>query len=226
MATRALIAYLDDSKQLTSTYNHYDGYPEYLGKILKEHYNGEALAKSVASKGYISNIDEDGTINSKFNEPADIMVLDEGAFTAGMQIGEKVVEYGGDYGYIWFNSTWNVVKNNGVESMAKQLDTELGESGMFMVDENLNKLKVENIMEEGYEAKWAKFLNEAKELDFDVIKNYISKNKNIDGDDFALDAYIDSLKNSFRISKDDYADYEMDDYIEDFDNYVADKMDS
>ena len=191
MATRALIAYLDDSKQLTSTYNHYDGYPEYLGKILKEHYNGEALAKSVASKGYISNIDEDGTINSKFNEPADIMVLDEGAFTAGMQIGEKVVEYGGDYGYIWFNSTWNVVKNNGVESMAKQLDTD-----------------------------------EAKELDFDVIKNYISKNKNIDGDDFALDAYIDSLKNSFRISKDDYADYEMDDYVEDFDNYVADKMDS
>jgi hypothetical protein len=37
---------------------------------------------------------------------------------------------------------------------------------------------------------------------------------------------MDSLKNSFRLNKNDYADYEMNDYIEDFDNYVADKMDS
>ena len=45
MATRALIGYLDDSKKLTTTYNHYDGYPGYLGKILKEHYSGDEKAK-------------------------------------------------------------------------------------------------------------------------------------------------------------------------------------
>ena len=56
MATRALIGYLDDSKKLTTTYNHYDGYPAYLGKILKEHYSGDEKAKSIASKGYISSI--------------------------------------------------------------------------------------------------------------------------------------------------------------------------
>ena len=68
MATRALIGYLDDSKNLTTTYNHYDGYPEYLGKILNEHYKGKEKAKLVASKGYISSIDEDGTINSKYSK--------------------------------------------------------------------------------------------------------------------------------------------------------------
>ena len=39
--------------------------------------------------------------------------------------------------------------------------------------------------------------------------------------------YIDSLKNSFRLgAKADYVDYEMDDYVEDFDNYLFDRMDS
>ena len=31
MATRALIGFIDDDRQFVSTYNHYDGYPEYLG---------------------------------------------------------------------------------------------------------------------------------------------------------------------------------------------------
>ena len=62
-------------------------------------------------------------------------------------------------------------------------------------------------------------------VDFNVVKTYIAKEKDIDGEDFALDTYIDSLKNSFRLNKNDYIDYEMEDYVEDFDNYVADKMD-
>ena len=222
MATRALIGYLDDSKKLTSTYNHYDGYPDYLGKILLNHFDDDTAAEGVAMKGYISNIDEDGTINSKYDEAADTEILDEEAFSAAMQIGGKVDEYGGDYGYIWFNKQWNTIKNNGIEGMAKQIVEELEESGMFMVDEN----KEENIMEAGYEAKWAQFLNEAEDMDFGVIKSFIAKDKNIDMDDFALEAYVESLKNSFRLDKDDYKDYEMDDYVEDFDNYVADKMDS
>jgi hypothetical protein len=37
---------------------------------------------------------------------------------------------------------------------------------------------------------------------------------------------MDSLKNSFRLGfGDDYIDFEMDDYVEDFENYVQDKMD-
>jgi hypothetical protein len=38
---------------------------------------------------------------------------------------------------------------------------------------------------------------------------------------------MDSLKRDFAQGRgDDYIDYEMDDYVEDFENYVADKMDS
>ena len=223
MATRALIGYLDDGKKLTTTYNHYDGYPEYLGKILNEHYSGEEKAKSIASEGYISSIDEDGTINSKFNNPADTMVLDDEAFSAGMQIGEQMKDMGADYGYIYFNSEWNTAKNGSLSSIASQLEEPLGESGMYIVDEN----KEENIMEQGYEAKWAKFLTEAKDVDFDVLKKYLEQETN-EGDSI-VDAYLESVKRDFNaggMRKSDYDDYEMDDYVEDFINYSADKRDA
>ena len=225
MATRALIGYLDDSKKFTCTYNHYDGYPEYLGKILKEHYSGEEKAKLVASEGYITSIDEDGTINSKFNESANTMILDEEAFSAAMQIGDKINEYDGDYGYVYFNDEWNTIKNNGIEGMAKQIVDELGESGMFMVDENEGEN--ENIMEQGYEAKWAKFLNEAKQMDFDVLKKYIKQETNYG--DSEINTYIESLQRDFEAGGDrsnGYDDYEMDDYVEDFENYIQDKRDA
>ena len=225
MATRALIGYLDDSKKLTTTYNHYDGYPAYLGKILKEHYSGDEKAKSIASKGYISSIDEDGTINSKFNNPANTMILDEEAFSAAMQIGDEVDGYGADYGYVYFNDEWNTIKNNGIRGMAGQIVDELGESGMFMVDESEDAN--ENIMEQGYEAKWAKFLNEAKQMDFDVLKKYIKQETNYD--DSEINTYIESLQRDFEAGGDrsnGYDDYEMDDYVEDFENYIQDKRDA
>ena len=226
MATRALIGFLDDDKQLVGTYNHYDGYPEHLGKVLVKHFNDEDAAERLASTGYISSIDmETGDIDSKYDEDPTYKVLDaDSPFEAGLMIGDMVDSFGGDYGYVWVKplQKWITVKNSGTANIAKQIEDELGESGMYMVDEI-----EENIMEEGYEAKWAQFLSEAKNVNFDVIKAYIKKEKSLDDKDFALDAYIDSLKNSFRLgAKADYVDYEMDDYVEDFDNYVSDKMDS
>ena len=44
---------------------------------------------------------------------------------------------------------------------------------------------------------------------------------------FALENYMDSLKADFERGEDDeFKNYTMDDYVEDFNNYVADKMDS
>jgi hypothetical protein len=223
MATRALIGYLDDSRKITTTYNHYDGYPEYLGKILKEHYNSEEKAKFIANEGYISSIDEDGTIDKKFNNPADTMVLDDEAYSAGMQIGEQMKSMDAEFGYVYFNDEWNTVENGSLASIASQLEEPLGESGMYIVDEN----KEENIMEQGYEAKWAKFLTEAKDVDFNVLKKYLEQETN-EGDS-VVDAYLESVKRDFNaggMRKSDYDDYEMDDYVEDFINYNADKRDA
>jgi len=230
MATRALIGFIDDDRQFVSTYNHYDGYPEYLGKALDKHFGNREQAERVASTGYISSIDiEDGSIESKYNEEPDYKVLDGDPYEAGIAIGEKVDEYGGDYGYVWFDGKWHMVKNAGIANMAKALEDKLDDGGKTFMSIDENK-KLENIMEEGYEAKWARFLSEGKKMNFDVIRNYIEKEKGSDDGmpDYGLDAYMDSLKRDFEAGgarRSGYDDYEMDDYVEDFENYVSDKMD-
>ena len=111
--------------------------------------------------------------------------------------------------------------------MAKQIEDVLGDSGMYMVDES-EKIE-ENIMEQGYGAKWAKFLAEAKWVDFKVLKTYLQKVNDVEeGEfDYAIDGYIESLQNSFRLGgQEEYADYEMDDFVEDFNNWFTDRMDS
>ena len=229
MATRALIGFLDDDKQFVGTYNHYDGYPEGLGKTLVKHFNDRDAAERLANTGYISSIDpESGEIDSKFKdqEPYYKVIDADDAFTAGMMIGDEVKDMSGEYGYIWVKelNKWITIKNQGGDSMAKQLEDELGASGMYMVDENIEE---ENIMEQGYEAKWAKFLAEAKQMDFDVLKKYIKQETNYG--DSEVNTYIESLKRDFEAGGDrsnGYDDYEMDDYVEDFENYIQDKRDA
>ena len=159
MATRALIGFLDDDKQLVGTYNHYDGYPEGLGKTLVKHFNDRDAAERLASTGYISSIDQDGNIDSKFKdqEPLYKVIDAEDAYEAGLMVGDAVDYFGGDYGYVWVGDKWITIKNNGIAGMARQIEDKLGESGMYMVDEN-EEIE-ENIMEQGYEAKWAKFFS-------------------------------------------------------------------
>jgi len=233
MATRALIGFLDDDKQFVGTYNHYDGYPEGLGKTLVKHFNDKDAAERLANTGYISSIDSEGNIDSKFKdqEPYYKVIDADDAFTAGMMIGDEVKDMSAEYGYIWVRELgkWITIKNQGGDSMAKQLEDELGASGMYMVDES-EKIE-ENIMEQGYEAKWAKFLAEAKDMDFSVLKKYLQKSGDYeDGSlDFAIDGYIESVKRDFEAGgtrRSDYDDYEMEDYVEDFDNYFTEKMDS
>ena len=231
MATRAMIAFLDDDKQLVTTYNHYDGYPEYLGKVLNKFYNDERAAEELAGEGYISYLDIDtGEINAKNQDEPGYKVIDaDDAFTAGMMIGDEVKGMGADYGYVWIKELgkWFVLKNRGGDSMAKQIEDVLGDSGMYMVDESKNEK--DDIMEQGWESKWATFLAEAKTVDFKVLKKYLQKVNDVEeGEfDYAIDGYIESLQNSFRLGgQEEYADYEMDDYVEDFNNWFTDRMDS
>ena len=126
MATRAMIAFLDDDKQLVTTYNHYDGYPEGLGKVLNKFYNDERAAEELAGEGYVSYLDpEDGSINAKNQDEPGYKIIDaDDAFTAGMMIGDEVKGMGGDYGYVWIKELgkWITLKNSGGDSMAKQIE--------------------------------------------------------------------------------------------------------
>ena len=70
MATRAIIGFRNENDTITTTYNHYDGYPSHLGVQLNKFFNSKEKAKSIANEGYISFVREDGTLNQAHNDPA------------------------------------------------------------------------------------------------------------------------------------------------------------
>lgn len=206
MATRALIGHLsDDGSTFVCTYNHYDGYPDGLGKILNKHYNNDDKAESVASTGYISYIDDDGTINSKYNEEPGRLRL-SGNFDEEdmLKIAGKVDEYGGDYGYVWHEGEWHTVKNRGIRTMADDLQLSIG--ARTNPD---NDTMQEEIKEVDYKQKWNQFITENQAID----------------NMWAV--YVKSLVNDIRLNGvKDYVDFKEDDFVEDFENYMSDRMDS
>ena len=130
MGTRALIGYLDTNgdTKLTSTYNHYDGYPSNLGKGLENFYNSDAKAEEIANVGYISYLNpETGERNAVNKRKPTITPLPDNFNEAMMEIAAQIDSYGGDWGYIWDNENeeWITVHNVGIRKMAEELEMNL-----------------------------------------------------------------------------------------------------
>jgi hypothetical protein len=58
MGTRSNIAYQKPNGKVVVMYCHYDGYPEYNGKILYNHYNHHKKAIALVDNGYQSGLKE------------------------------------------------------------------------------------------------------------------------------------------------------------------------
>jgi len=54
MATRSRIGLELKDGSVLSVYHHWNGYPEWLGRILKTHYNGKSLAEELIDGGDMS----------------------------------------------------------------------------------------------------------------------------------------------------------------------------
>ncbi len=125
--TRALVGYLSGDR-LTTTYNHYDGYPSNLGKGLETHYNDDEKAKEIAMKGYITGMDPDtGEISATHNDAPTKIKLPEEAYEIAKEIAEEIDSMGADYGYIWDDQLdkWATIKNTGIRSMIDQITDKL-----------------------------------------------------------------------------------------------------
>jgi len=218
MGTRALIGYLDTNgdTKLTSTYNHYDGYPSNLGKGLENFYNSDAKAEEIANVGYISYLDpETGEIEAANKQKPTITPLPDNFNEAMMEIAAEVDSYGGDYGYIWDNENeeWITVKNNGIRNMAEELEM------------NLAHLK----------GKFAMFperpeqVAEAKDVKGHImmlLDKVESTLKSGEKDMFAT--YQESVMRDVKAGGsrlNQYEEYTAEDMVEDYKNYIADKMD-
>lgn len=147
MATRALIGYLEDGV-LTTTYNHYDGYPENLGKALETFYNEPEKAKEIASMGYISYVDpKTGEIEAKNQNPPDKIDLGKmDPQDAVEDVADLVDSYGADFAYFYNPNVkkWDRIKVYGKRQMIDAL-----EGMLFQGSEEVT---------ESYTNKWKKFI--------------------------------------------------------------------
>ena len=70
MATRSVIGkYNNTTGGVKSVYCHYDGYPEYVGKILVNHYNTPEKVTKLISMGDISSLEKSIGKKHDFNMP-------------------------------------------------------------------------------------------------------------------------------------------------------------
>ena len=58
MATRSNIGIVNQDGSITSIYCHYDSYPEYVGKILLNHYNDVGIINKLMELGDLSSLGE------------------------------------------------------------------------------------------------------------------------------------------------------------------------
>jgi hypothetical protein len=212
MATRAVIITIDN-RMMTSTYNHYDGYPDYLGKALSTHYNSDELAKKISGEGYISYIDDEtGEVN--VSNPRDKEIKPTVSDFGGMDVDDMAYELakeingsGADYAYIWNQrgDNWVTVKNDGVRSTMNKLAAELPTMGF---DDEQDMMEEKDIMNEDMDKVLSQAMFKLQDEPKDLVK-----------------AYKDSLANDIRLNgKETYANYSVEDFIEDYENYVGDKM--
>ena len=227
MATRALLGSIQTdaagNQVLTSTYNHYDGYPENLGVGLNNFYDQTDAAIKISNQGYISYLDpETGEIDAKHKEPADKTVLPDSYEDAMREIYSIADSYGADYVYLydfddmeWLDSRMygskklmDTFSGTGIENQFE------GYEGGDLADED----SIRNMEENDYLNEWKSFLTEGnKEM---ANAKTVLKGKP------HLDIYLSSLENDIRLNgPEDYQGYTSDDWEEDYTNYMADKMD-
>jgi len=223
MATRALIGFISTdaagNQVLTSTYNHYDGYPESLGKGLDKYYSSFEKAREIASMGYISYLDsETGEIEAKNKKPADQTELTDDFIEAMMRVAEQGDSYSANYIYIYdtVNDGWvNVSLMNGIRDAQEKLIEKLS-------DLRYDFMSGGDEVNEDYNAKWQKFLNENK------VQTAMSQAMLMlqDEPEFMVNAYKRSLENDIRLNgEEQYEDFTAEDFIEDYYNYADEKMD-
>ena len=226
MATRALIGYLNSDNTITTTYNHYDGYPENLGVALDRHYDTDETAKEIANLGYVSYIEPlNGDIEAN-NQDRPITVGDEDLISSLQYFKEEAGNV--DYAYLyipvlgeWVNSKTSIKMELFVDTFLDAMEFK-GEE--FDEDEYESDI-MNDTMDESYQSKWKNFINE----DMPSIESKLMKLQNaLEREPVEyVEMYLASVERDLK--RGDTAQYEnmtIEDMIEDYNVYIDDKMDS
>ena len=119
MATRCNIGILNENGSVTGIYCHFDGYPEYVGNILLNHYTNTDIVNKLMNLGDLSSIGENLStdIPHSFNDPVEGVCVaygrDRGETDVEARVFNNTDEYqnhgdksGVDYQYLFEDGKW------------------------------------------------------------------------------------------------------------------------
>ena len=158
MVTRALIGYLNPNNTITTTYNHFDGYPDNLGKALDRHYSTDDKAKEIANMGYVSFVEPvNGDIQATHKRAP--LTVGDSDLVSSLQYFKEEAD-GTDFAYLYIPTLDEWIMSPTAESMEVFVDTFMDELNSDVDDDDEYKYLEDDTMEESYKAKWKKFLGE------------------------------------------------------------------
>jgi len=108
MATRARIGIELSDGSVLSAYSHWDGYPEWLGRILKTHYNSKELAAELIDGGDMSSAWTNAGFNNETVAQGPLYYSQRGDdCPPRLDKNTKVfLAFGEEYSYIFRNGEW------------------------------------------------------------------------------------------------------------------------
>lgn len=121
MSTRCYIGKLNPDDSISAVYCHWDGYPEWVGKILTDHYTDEEKLDKLLELGQVSSLGPEIGEKHDFNDRNDNFCTfygrDRGESDTGAQrfssLSDYINEVGVDYHYIFGGGKWRVFSNKG-----------------------------------------------------------------------------------------------------------------
>jgi len=126
MATRSTIAKVMEDGTIRSIYCHWDGYPDYVGRILGTHYTDPTKIDQLLALGDISTLDVEIGEKQDFDDRKEGWTLaygrdrgETGTYALPhMDVdGWKALrrDSGCEYGYLWNGSEWETFNLYGVD---------------------------------------------------------------------------------------------------------------
>jgi hypothetical protein len=112
MATRGRIGIELSDGSVLSSYHHWDSYPEWLGRILKTHYNSKELAAELIDGGDMSSCwtvgEDDNIVDTKKYGPEYYSARGENCPPRlDADLGENLLpDNSEEYAYVFRNSEW------------------------------------------------------------------------------------------------------------------------
>ena len=108
MATRSRIGLELSDGSILSAYHHWDGYPEWLGRILKTHYNSKELAAELIDGGDMSSAWTNAGFNNETVAQGPLYYSQRGDdCPPRIDRNLKVfLAFGEEYSYIFRNGEW------------------------------------------------------------------------------------------------------------------------